>query len=299
MKILILKYGAAGDVIRVTTLLHLFPNDIIDWVVGNNNAILIDTIPNISRVIPESEIPSTVFGDYDLVINLEDSYEAAEVLRKIKYKDLFGAYINSNNKISYTDESKGWFDLSLISKYGLKEANILKFKNDKSFQEIVFEGLGYKFKGEPYLLPESPYTNLFGDIAIAPKAGKVWPMKNWAFYDELVQYLRNKGFIVNYLPNRSTMLEHLTDVKNHSILISGDSLPMHLALGSKVLTISLFTCTSPAEIYSYNLMWKVISPELEKYWYRRDFDISATQSISLESVIDIFNLITKKQAANA
>jgi ADP-heptose:LPS heptosyltransferase len=299
MKILIIKFGAAGDVIRVTTLLHLFPNASIDWVVSDNNSILLGGLPNINRVILLSKIYETQLNEYDLVINLEDNLEAGNIIRRIKYQDLFGSYIDNNEKLTYTENSRGWFDLSLISKYGLKEANKLKFQNQRSFQEIVFEGLGKKFNGEEYLLPESPYSKLYGDVAIAPKAGKVWPMKNWAYFDELAQYIRAKGFIVNFLPDRPTMLDHLADVKNHSVLISGDSLPMHFALGSKITTISLFICTSPAEIYDYYSMKKIISPDIEKYWYRRDFDENAITSISLEEVIDSFNLITKRQVANA
>ena len=65
-------------------------------------------------------------------------------------------------------------------------------------------------------------------------------MKNWAYYDDLERTLKRNGLIVNILPKRSSVLEHLGDVSNHRCLVSGDTLPMHLALGSEVRCVSLF-----------------------------------------------------------
>jgi hypothetical protein len=48
--------------------------------------------------------------------------------------------------------------------------------------------------------------------------------------------------------NRSSLLEHLADVQGHRCLVSGDSLPMHLGLGSAVCCVSIFTCASPWQI---------------------------------------------------
>lgn len=295
MRNLIIKLGASGDVVRTTALLHLFKD--VDWITSGNNALLLQGLPNISRIIRESEIDEVKFDLYDTVINLEDDLRSARLLENIRYKNLFGACLSKTGTVSYTDDSRGWFDLSLISRYGLEAANKLKFENQKSFQQLVFEGLGFPFKGEPYFLPQSPVTDLYGDIAIAPKAGKVWPMKNWAYFDQLADLLRKKGLVVNYLPDRSTMLEHLSDVRNHNLLISGDSLPMHFALGSGIPLVTFFICTSANEIYDYGLMKKLISPDLEKYWYRRDVDIKATQSIPFSDAVEVVENIFKKRAA--
>ena len=297
MKTLIIKFGASGDVVRTTALLNLF-RDGVDWITTDNNAILLKGNTKVNRIIPESEIAVTSFENYDLVINLEDTVDAARILAGIKYKELFGSYLDNNDKLSYTESSACWFDLSLISKYGIEEANRLKYENQKSFQELVFSGLGYPFNGESYLLPETESSELSGDIAISSKAGNVWPMKNWAYYQELAEWLSGNGYKVNFLPQRATMLEHLADVRAHSVLISGDSLPMHFALGSSVHCITIFICTSPTEIYGYNLMEKIVSPGLGKYFYRRDFDSKAVTSIALSDVISAFNNIIKNRVEN-
>ena len=150
---------------------------------------------------------------------------------------------------------------------------------------MIFEGLGWRFEGERYCLPEPTNTGLKGDVAIAPQAGLIWPMKHWAYYDDLERTLKRKGLIVNVLPKRSSLLEHLGDVWNHRCLVSGDTLPMHLALGSEVRCVSLFTCTSPWEIHDYGLQRKIVSPLIKEFFYKRGFAERATSAITLEDVV--------------
>jgi heptosyltransferase-2 len=284
MKILIIKLGAAGDVVRTTTLLHLFKKDEVDWIISKENSILLKDNAFIRNTISLDEFAKSSLDEYDLVINLEDNFESAEIVANLKFKDLFGCY-SQNGKLTYTDSSAAWFDLSLISKFGKQKADELKFENQLSFQELVFNGLGYKFNGERYILPDSPKTDSSGDVAISPKAGNRWPMKNWAYFSELAELLRNKGLIVNYLPQRSTMLEHLSDVRNHKLLISGDSLPMHFALGSNIKCLTFFLCTSANEIYDYGVQTKLVSPYLKEFFYRQDFDERAVKVFSIEEVL--------------
>lgn len=223
---------------------------------------------------------------YDLVINLEDSLEVAVFLKTIEFKQLFGAYADAENQLHYTDDSRRWFDLSLISAYGREEADNRKLRNRHAYQELIFEGLGFRFEGETYCLPEPLETGLKGDIAVAAEAGPVWPMKNWAYYDGLKAELEKAGLVVNKLPQRSSLLEHLCDVRNHRCLVGGDSLPMHLALGTATKCVTLFTCTSPWEIYGYGLQKKIISPRLNEFFYKRGNDTRATSAIALKEVLD-------------
>jgi hypothetical protein len=122
-------------------------------------------------------------------------------------------------------------------------------------------------------------------------------MKNWAFYEELADELANRGLTVNRLPTRPGLLEHLGDVRNHRCLVGGDSLPMHLALGTGTRCVSLFTCTSPWEIHGYGIQTKLISPFLEEFFYKRNFDLRATTAISLEEVLAA--VLQQVQAASA
>jgi ADP-heptose:LPS heptosyltransferase len=233
---------------------------------------------------------------YDLVINLEDSIEAAHFLNGISSAEIFGAYADSSNHLSYTDNSKEWFDLSLISSHGPREADRLKFRNRRTYQDLIFAGLGLRFAGDPYLIPKPMETGLSGDVAIAPEAGRVWPMKNWAYYAELKQALEDNGLTVNILRERESLLEHLADVRNHRCLVGGDSLPMHFALGTGTPCVTLFTCTSPWEIYDYGIQEKIISPLLEEFFYKRDYDARATTAITVD---EVFDAVTRQLESNA
>ena len=136
------------------------------------------------------------------------------------------------------------------------------------------------------MLPKASTTPLTGDVAIAPVAGPVWPMKGWAHYDQLKAELERAGLTVNVLPRRPTLLEHLGDIVNHRCLVSGDSLPMHFALGTATPCVTLFNCTSPWEIYDYGVQTKLVSPLLERFFYQRGFDEAATTAIGLDEVFD-------------
>ena len=285
MKILIIKLGATGDVVRTTPLLRRLDGP-VSWITAEKNLALLEGIDREMRCVSWENRNRVADTPYDLVINLEDDRETSAFLKKLKFKQLFGAYLNEDDQLTYTSDSCGWFDLSLISTYGREEADRLKLLNRRTYQGLIFEGLGLGFNGEPYYLPPSRPTGLQGDVAISSTAGPVWPIKKWAYYDQLQNELESEGLKVNTLQSRSTLLEHLADVQGHRCLVSGDSLPMHLALGSGLRCVSIFTCTSPWEIYDYGLQEKIVSPLLEKFFYKRGYDRRATTAISVEKVMD-------------
>jgi len=283
MNVLILKLGATGDVVRTTPLLHRISGE-ITWITATTNTVLLEGMQQKRRVFSWEEREQALDEHYDLAINLEDTLDVADFLKTVKCGEVFGAYGDSNGSLRYTENARHWFDLSLISSYGPKQADRLKFLNRRSYQEMVFDGLGLKFQGEEYLLPRPIETELAGDVAIATEAVHVWPMKKWAYYGTLKQELEKEGLTINVLPKRSSLLEHLADVQNHRCLVSGDSLPMHLALGTKTRCVTLFTCTSPWEIYDYGIQTKIVSPLLEQFFYKRGYEERATTAISVSEV---------------
>jgi ADP-heptose:LPS heptosyltransferase len=285
MNVLIIKLGATGDVVRTTPLLRRL-DGAVSWITAENNIALLEGIDRKVRCVSWENRKRVADTTYDLVINLEDDRETSSFLKELKFKQLFGAHLNAQDRLAYTSDSRDWFDLSLISIYGREEADRLKLLNRRTYQELIFEGLGLGFCGEPYYLPPARPTGLQGDVAISSTAGAVWPMKQWAYYDELKHELELAGLKVNILQSRPTLLEHLADVQGHRCLVSGDSLPMHLALGSGVRCVSIFTCTSPWEIYGYGLQKKIVSPLLEGFFYKRGYDRSATTAINVEKVMN-------------
>jgi hypothetical protein len=284
VSILIIKLNAIGDVVRTSTLLRTLPGN-VTWVTAEGNTDILATSDRL-RCLGWDARQRALDRNYDLIINLEDDPPAAEFARQVQYTRRFGAYRQENGSVAYSEDSRRWFDLSLISVYGRQRADELKFLNRRTYQDLIFEGLGLTFTGERYVLPSPAPTALIGDVAIAPVAGPVWPMKGWAYYDQLKAELEATGLRVNVLPRRNSLLEHMGDVSNHRCLVGGDSLPMHFALGTGTPCVTLFNCTSPWEIYDYGLQTKLVSPLLERFFYQRGFDIAATTAIRLEDVFD-------------
>jgi ADP-heptose:LPS heptosyltransferase len=285
MNVLIIKLDATGDVVRTTPLLRRFSGS-ITWITAAKNCVLLDGLADNLRHFSWEARARALDIPYDLAINLEDSLEVALFLKSVRSAEIFGAYANSSKRLRYTENSRCWFDLSLISSYGRQGADRLKLLNRQTYQELIFTGLGLRFAGDPYLLPRPIETALSGDIAIAADSGHVWPMKKWAYYGELKQRLEKEGLTVNMLPKRSSLLEHLSDVQNHRCLVGGDSLPMHFALGTQTPCVTLFTCTSPWEIYDYGVQEKIVSPLLEEFFYKRGYDERATTAIKVDEVFD-------------
>jgi ADP-heptose:LPS heptosyltransferase len=258
----------------------------VTWITAAKNGVLLDGLSDNLRHFSWEARARALDIPYDLAINLEDTLEVAIFLKTVRPAEIFGAYLDSSQRLRYTNNSRYWFDLSLISSHGQQEADRLKFLNRQTYQEAIFRGLGFDFAGETYVLPEPIETGLSGDVAIAADAGPIWPMKKWAYYGQLKRQLEGSGLIVNVLPERSSLLEHLADVRNHRCLVGGDSLPMHLALGTDTRCVTLFTCTSPWEIYDYGIQKKVVSPLLEEFFYKRGYDKRATTAISVDEVFD-------------
>jgi ADP-heptose:LPS heptosyltransferase len=285
MKVLIIKLGATGDVVRTTPLIAALSGD-VTWITADANEILFGGISESVRCISWNNREQARDRNYDLLVNLEDTIEVASFVQTVSPAEVRGAYLDSQSQLTYTEQLRDWFDLSVISVHGRERADALKFRNRRTYQDLVFKGVGLKFAGEPYLLPEPIDTDLAGDVAIAAEAGPVWPMKRWAFYDQLKQRLEAEGLIVNVLPKRSSLLKHLADVRNHRCLVGGDSLPMHFALGTRTPCVTLFNCTSPWEIYDYGVQTKIISPLLEEFFYNRGYNERATTAISVDEVFD-------------
>src|SRR5678816_754427 len=197
MKTLIVKLGATGDVVRTSTLLRRLRGD-VTWITTAANRSILPPVLDWNdetrfHVIAWEEISSLGSDTFDLVINLEDEPALARWLSSLHVGRIFGAYLAPDGTMAYTDDARAWFDMSLISVHGRKAADALKLQNRNSYQEMIFQGLGWAFRGDEYVLPSTPPSDLQGDVAIATESGAVWPMKKWAHYGDLKAELEAQG----------------------------------------------------------------------------------------------------------
>lgn len=297
--ILLVKFGAAGDILRTTPILYRLREEYdlkVIWLVDDNNYDLLSDNPFLFKAIKKSDKESLLKYKFFKVFNLEESKESCDIINAYvnRINGISGVYFNtSTSRIEYTSDLKELFNMSSISILSAEEANELKYFNKFSYQELIFKLFTRKFNGEKYILPEN-YKKcpilLEGDIAIASSSNGVWPNKNWLFYNELKSVLENDYKLkVNFLPYRKdNVLQHVKDIESHSLLISGDSLPMHITLGLGMKCITIFTCTSPTEIYDYGVQEKIISPRLKEFFYKKEYDINAVNCIKLKDVLNYF-----------
>ncbi len=296
-KILIIKLSALGDVLRTTPILRVLDGK-ITWITNRDALPLLKTpkIDNLVDINNKAKIEKIKKEKFDLILSLDEAIQAAKLASEIKTKKLIGVYIE-NGKITYTNDSKSWFDMSLISRLGIKKANELKKNNELSYQEHLFKMLSKKFNGEEYVLNIKPKKINQTIIGIEKRVGEKWPAKQWAYYDKLIEKLKiqNSKLKIKIFRQRKNLVDYIKDINNCSIIVCGDTLAMHIGLILKKKVVALFTCTSPQEIYDYGRTTKIASPLWKKYFYTREFNTQLSQSISVEQV---YNAIKGKEIYN-
>ena len=291
--ILIIKYGAIGDVVRTTPLLRVLVGNVY-WVTKPES---IPLLPELESFVKISNTQNTNFLksiEFDLVLCMDDEIEPVNLGSSVKSKRLVGSYIGENGEITYSQNSAEWFDMGLLSKHGKKTADDIKLKNKKTYQEILFKMLELNFNGEEYIINDNfesaQKNNSKIRIGIEKTAGSRWPMKTWNQYDKLAEQLNAENYEPFFFKYRENILDYVSDLNSCDIIVSGDTLGMHIALSLKKKLIALFICTSPTEIYDYGRLIKIESPFLEKVFYRKDYVPEAVEAIKFDQVYDAVKL---------
>jgi heptosyltransferase-2 len=300
MRVLIIKHGALGDVVRtqyfIKSLKEKYGERLeVDWWTTIESATIIRFNPFIDRVFTDVSCCIEVF--YDIVFSLDDEENIVSKIQGIQTKKIVGAYLSADC-VTYTDSAARWFDMGLISKHGKKIADQKKKENTKTHTEI-FSGIFDVDNVLPHFYGNQQYemqagNNISSDvfrIGINAFAGRRWPSKSLRIseYEKLLRLLTENGLnnqknISIYLfgngedlyTNRSLqtsigcksikcldtsagVLRLAALIKTMNIVVSADSLALHLAIAQQVPVVCFFTATSAAEIDVFNRGVKLIS----------------------------------------
>jgi heptosyltransferase-2 len=288
-KTLIIKQAAAGDVVRTTSILNVLEGKVY-WVVNAENAPLFSDIgPGLELITNADTALATLSKErFNLVVSLEEQMNCAQLASSISAQKLTGVYLQGD-RLTYTDDAADWFDMSLISKKGQQNANELKLKNSLSFQHILFKMVGRKFANHPPIIyRDETLEKVPGLIGIDSRVGETWPNKRWTGYDELILLLKSDGYTIKLFGYKENVREYLDEIATCSCIISGDSLPMHVAIAYEIPSIAIFNCTPPNEIHGYGLLRKIVSPLLHQNLYSRIYSEEVVRSVSVMEVYDAF-----------
>lgn len=269
-KILIVKIGwveflderieqvvSLGDVFRTTVILHLYKNDNVTWLTEAKAIPLIKGIKYIKRILPFNLLSVLQLQSeyFDVIINLEKVPGVCALVDNMKAGKKYGFRLNPvTGKIgAYHGADK----VLMLS----KDNNIKKKYADQTYQEFLYELVGYKWNGEEYILGYKPKTREIYDIGLNHHIGAKWPTKHWGSenWDKLEDKLRKK-YKVSRQKGLANIEEYIDWLNSCRLIVTHDSLGLHLALALKKKVIALYGPTYSNEVYMYNRGIKLLPP---------------------------------------
>ncbi|MEY3313872.1 MAG: hypothetical protein RLZZ578_1392 [Bacteroidota bacterium] len=258
-RILIIKLGALGDVIRTTPLIEaykkLYPGCHITWITRYPDILPAQSIDTI-RAFEFEDIFIITRKTYDIAINLCKDEEAAMLLAECNAEEKRGfiwkdGHISIANKESEHKLLTGLFDE-------------LSKANTKSYLQEIFEICGLTYDNESYVLNvDQKWVNNFSHIqeqangkkiiGLNTGAGSRWPTRLWPAdnWKELITLLQKDGYapmllggpdeheLNATLHNQTRAIydgsyplhQYLAIVSYADVIVTAVSMTMHIALG--------------------------------------------------------------------
>ncbi|MEK6946857.1 MAG: glycosyltransferase family 9 protein [Nanoarchaeota archaeon] len=333
MKVLIIKLGAIGDVIRTTSIIQglksKYRDARIDWVTKKESFDILKNNSLIEKIyLIDSDLKELKNKNYDLVISLDDDEDTCRLASEVKCKKIIGAFIDNEKRV-YTQDSSAWFDMGLISRFGKQKADELKAKNKKTYQELIYSVLNLKYeKQEPVLIlndkeiefgkKSSSKNNIKKNdlvIGINTGAGGRWEDKKLSIeetaelIDRLNNRIKNSKIILFGGPEEkernddikksvktkildagcsNSLMEFASLVNLCNVLVTSDSLALHIGTALKKKIVVFFYPTSASEIELYGRGIKIIGKGKDCCSYKPKCDYPPKWDIE-----DVINAVKK------
>ena len=124
----------------------------------------------------------------------------------------------------------------------------------------------------------------------------VGPLEKKLGKDKQIIKELNKENIQFYINDSDNTLDEFISIINLcELIVTGDTMSMHIGIAIKKKVIALFYCTPPWEIDSNENLIKISSPLLEKYLFSNEHIQELINSISIEEIFDNIKKISEKQ----
>jgi len=281
-KILIVKLGAAGDVIRTTPLLSKinkkYPSAYIAWLTD-----FPDLIPNIVNEPLKYDYKNIMWllnQEWDILYNLDKDKEAISLAEKINTKHKYGFGMDQYGHCRpFNDLASHKFFTGLFD-------DISK-ENKKNYMQEIFELCDFEFNGEKYIFDKID-ENIF-EIDHAKKiiglntgcgkrwSSRLWPDECWMQLaiqmqnqghdvlwlggpdeHEKNQYFQGKvgGLYLGYYPIKS----FISLVNNCDILVTQVTMALHIGIGLGKRIVLMNNIFNKYEFELYGL-GEIIEPQ--------------------------------------
>ena len=325
--ILIVKLDAIGDVLRTTSVLHAlknkYPDSYITWLTKSNASGIFKNNGFVDEVLRYEDAHTAAVLSrvhYDVVINLDPSPVSSSRASLAKGAEKIGFGINSKgNVFPFNKEAEEWFEMGAFDH--------LKAMNKKTYQQVIHEICSLPYSKDEIILnltdEESLFAKTFYDanklskykkiIGINAGASSRWQFKKWRFegYVELMKALYKKyncAFLLFGGKNEEALNAELAAACSHvydtgsentlrqfasyvdlcDVLVTGDTLALHVAAALKVPAVCIFGPTSNAEIEDYGIIRKVF-PDMDClvcYKNTCDFKPNCMELVSADMVLN-------------
>jgi len=328
-KLLIINLDAMGDVLMTTAQLPLlkkkFEESTIYWITLKMASPLLYNNPNIDKVFDYNAESLSILQNikFDYVLNVDKSLRSCAILNSVNSKNKMGFGLNEDGKIIPINKG-AYYNYNLGMDNNLK----FKL-NEKTGQEYLAETFELKYEKENYIFEFtdeekefiSNYKNEVGisdeDLVVGFNTGcsNLYPNKKMTIeqHNYLIEKLleknkykivllggpedteRNEEIYSNFkeqIINTPTNLgvrkgACFEDITN--VIITGDSLGMHLGIALKKYIIVWFgvSCWNEIDLYSKGV--KLFDEKLEcsPCWKKEcPFDLECIKNIDLNRIVD-------------
>jgi heptosyltransferase II len=265
VKILIIKLGfsetldpeigkipSLGDVIRTTPILWAlkdkYPDSHITWLVSEQAEALLYRNKFIDRLLVwDHFVPFQLMKEkFDILINLEKIPGVCALADMIDAWGKYGFRFETTGG-TYHGYEKGLSFISYIE--GKTSAKVRGY-----WQQVLIEMLGVAWNKQKYIIGyTSEKTEMF-DVGFNYEVGSKWPHKamDMDTWKKLEKRLTTLGYTVSWQQGQKSLFEYMDWISSCRLIISNDSLGLHLAFAFKKKLIGLFGPTNPDEVYFYN-----------------------------------------------
>lgn len=244
-----------GDVLRTTVILNYFKGDDITWLVDEKAYPLLEGNPLIRRIlIFNLETVLRLSRErFDTVINLEKGPGICAFSDSVNAWRRFGFRFDADRGVAQAYDGAEKV-LSLCLDLEKKKGNL------RYWQDALASMIGRKWsKNDDYLLAYRPKAAVRYDVGFNWAVGDKWPNKAWpkAHWKRLETLLKNKCRI-SWQKGLGNLYEYMEWFISCRLIVTNDSLGMHLAIALKKNAVALFGPTSSREVYLYERGTKLL-----------------------------------------